>query len=287
MSAEATSLYGGGGGGGLSVPTSDAASPCNVGAYGTATSPSTASLSPSSGSASTSKGACRSSTGSVANLLALTELRKAAWARIYTSGISTGDAAISTTRIPSWKQFDALMIRRHRHIAVDPRDNRTLGWIACFHPYPQHACLYDDSDAPSHPTVDGREGRVAEIQIMIAAAERRRGVGTFLVKALLALLGQDTRYSTVQASFFPENKACLKLLERCGFEMAATRRNVAKMLDGPRAGDWRDLVTMELKLPPLPTLPTPAAHPDRTLSPTFELDSTIDPTAIQKRPRLE
>ena len=77
-------------------------------------------------------------------MLTLTELRKAAWSRIYSSGIKNGDAAISTIRVPTWKQFDTLMIKRHRFIAVDPRDNRTLGWIACFHPYPQWSVLCDD-----------------------------------------------------------------------------------------------------------------------------------------------
>jgi len=181
------------------------------------------------------------------------------------------------------------MIKRHRHIAVDPRDNRTLGWIACFEPFPLLSCFYaDTAESPSEDSADDREGRVAEIQIMVAEVERNRGVGKVLVKAILRSLEVDRRYSTVQATFFPENEACRKLFERCGFHQAGTRRNVTKMLDGPHKGAWRDMVTVELKLPPWHT---PTAQQQReteaaTLGPAA-IDSTIDPNATFKRPRLD
>ncbi|SPO27015.1 uncharacterized protein UTRI_10477_B [Ustilago trichophora] len=248
---------------------------------------------PSPSSASTPSDKNKSGDRRVANLLALTELRKAAWARIYSSGISTGDAAISTTRVPTWRQFDTLMIKRHRHIAVDPRDNRTLGWIACFHPYPLLPLLYDDTQDSNFDDNQGaRGGRLAEIQVMVAEAERNRGVGTFLVKAILASFKADTRYSTVQASFFPENQACQKLFEKCGFETVATRKDAVQMMDGPRKGTWRDLVTVEIKLPPL-TLPASPQqqqqqqHENGSIVTPTAIDMTIDPNAIFKRPRLD
>lgn len=231
----------------------------------------------------------RSPSSNVANLLALTELRKAAWARIYTSGISTGDAAISTTRLPTWKQFDALMIRRHRYIADDPRDNRTLGWVACFQPYPQWSALYEDEEQLGNE--DGRQGRTAEIQVMVAESERKRGVGNFLVSSVLASLEADSRYSTIQASFFVENEAARQLFERCGFDAVGTRENAVKMVDGPNKGVWRDLVTVEYKLPPI-QLPTPQQtqdqhqHDQTSLEPQIAIDTTIDPNALLKRPRL-
>lgn len=232
----------------------------------------------------------------VANLLTLTELRKATWARIYASGLGTGNAAITTSRVPTWKQFDALMIKRHRFIAVDPRDNRTLGWIACFHPYPQLEVFYSEDDATSDVGMsddkDGRQGRVAEMQVMVAQAERGRGVGTFLVKAILASLKTDQRYSTVQASFFPENEACQKLFERCEFQTVTTRSRAVRMVDGPRKDDWRDLVTVECKLPPIPL-----AQQQQRLSPKYQqepsppttpaMNMTVDPNALFKRPRLD
>lgn len=227
----------------------------------------------------------------VANLLTLTELRKAAWARIYSSGIHTGNATISTTSVPTWKQFDSLMIKRHRYIAVDPRDNRTLGWIACFHPYPHLSPFYDDVLPEPNTSGDGRTGRIAELQIMVAEAERGRGVGTFLVQALLASLIDHAGYSSVQASFFPENEPCQKLLERCGFQTVSMRKNALKMLDGPRKAEWRDLVTVEVKLPPLPraTPPLPGQPQQHEPSPSAPavIDMTVDPNALFKRPRLD
>ncbi|SPO27360.1 uncharacterized protein UTRI_10477 [Ustilago trichophora] len=255
---------------------------------------------PSPSSASTPSDKNKDGDRHIANLLALTELRKAAWARIYLSGISTGDAAISTTCVPTWRQFDSLMIRRHRHIAVDPRDNRTLGWIACFHPFPLLSPLYDDAqDSNFDDNKDGRGGRLAEIQIMVAQAERNRGVGTFLVKAILASFKADRRYSTVQACFFPENQACQKLFDKCGFEIVATRKHAIRMIDGPTKGTWRDLVTVEIKLPPLtlPSSPPPPTqqqqqqqqqqHEQHSIGMPTAIDMTIDPHTILKRPRLD
>ena len=233
----------------------------------------------------------RSPSSNAANLLALTELRKAAWTRIYSSGISTGDAAISTTRLPTWKQFDTLMIRRHRYIAVDPRDNRTLGWIACFQAYPQWSDLYDDDLQLDDE--DGRQGRTAEIQVMVAEAERKRGIGSFLVNSVLTSLKADKSYSTVQASFFVENEAAHRLFERCGFDPVHTRRNAVRMIDGPNKGLYRDLILVEYKLPPIqPPAPQPQQeqqqphldHCSTELQPA--IDTTIDPNAVFKRPRL-
>lgn len=244
-----------------------------------------AEASPSSTSAAPARkrnddGATRSSASSVANLLTLTELRKAAWARIYSSGLSTGDSAISTTRVPTWKQFDTLMIKRHRYIAVDPRDNRTLGWIACFDAFPHISTSYDE-DQLDVGSGDDREGRCAEVQVMVAEAERGRGVGTYLVKAVLASIEADRRFGTVQASFFPENKAAQNLFAKCGFKMVGTRKDAVKMLDGPKKGCWRDLLTVELKLS---TTPQPTQQ--RQSPGSIEGTTTIDPNAVLKRPRL-
>lgn len=230
----------------------------------------------------------KSPKASVANLLALTELRKAAWARIYSNGIKTGHATISTTLQPTWKQFDSLMIKRHRYIAVDPRDNRTLGWVACFDPFPQWSALYeDDRDFEPMETEDGRQGRTAEIQVMVAEAERNRGVGTFLVNSIMSSLHSDCRFSIVQASFFTDSEAACRLFAKCGFEVISTRSNAVKMLDGPKKGAWRDLVTVQTRLPPLEA-PTRRAHQSSsTPTPPAAIDMTIDPNAVHKRPRLD
>lgn len=248
---------------------------------------------PSPSSASTPSDRKKNADRRVANLLTLTELRKAAWSRIYASGIKTGDTTISTSRVPTWRQFDALMAKRHRYIAVDPRDNRTLGWIACFHPYPHLSPFYDDPQQPDmEESEDGRGGRVIEIQVMVADAERNRGVGTFLVESLLASLRADRAYSAVQASFFSENEASAKLFQKCGFEPTGTRTNAVRMLDGPTKGTWRDLVTVDLKLPPLPTIPSQQPQQQQQQEDASDatppvIDMTVDPNALFKRQRLD
>ncbi|EST04802.1 GNAT domain protein [Kalmanozyma brasiliensis GHG001] len=222
---------------------------------------------------------------SIANLLTLTELRKAAWARIYASGLATGDAAISTTRVPSWKQFDTLMIKRHRYIAVDPKDNRTLGWIACSDPHPQISMFYDDDDSIEVAAEDERRSRCAELQVMVAEAERGRGVGMYLVNALLTSLETDRRFSTVQASFFPENVGARKLFIKCGFDSVSTRKNAVKMLDGPSKGSCRDLLTVDIKLTSAAQQSQQEPSSSSTEAPA-SID-TIDPNAVLKRPRLQ
>ncbi|KAJ9480303.1 Acetyltransferase [Pseudozyma hubeiensis] len=246
-----------------------------------------ASPSLSAAAAVSNSGERRSPRASVANLLTLTELRKAAWARIYSNGIKTGDATISTTRLPTWKQFDSLMFKRHRYIAVDPRDNRTLGWIACFDPLPQWSALYeDDRDLEPKETEDGRQGRTAEIQVMVAEGERNRGVGTFLVHSIMSSLNSDSRFSIVQAGFFTDSEAARRLFAKCGFEEVSTRSNAVKMLDGPKKGAWRDLVTLQTLLPSLEVQARRAHQSSSTPTPPA-IDMTIDPNAVYKRPRLD
>ncbi len=131
MTAELSSLFGEAGDGQswstLALP--DVASPA-------ISTPSTSSASPNTNLSKGKNGKTR-----VANLLALTELRKAAWARIYASGLITGDAAITTTRVPTWKQFDSLMIKRHRYIAVDPRIIVHLDGSHASTRYPSPLCI--------------------------------------------------------------------------------------------------------------------------------------------------
>ncbi|KAJ1017928.1 hypothetical protein NDA13_006539 [Ustilago tritici] len=164
------------------------------------------------------------------------------------------------------------------------------------YPYPQLEPFYSEDEAVSDVGLaeeeDVRQGQVAELQVMVAETERGRGVGTFLVKAVLASLETDWRYSTVQASCFPENEAYRKLLERCEFQSVSTRSEVVKMIDGPRKGDWRDLVTFEFKLSPKPPSKRQQQQPPRPLQQEHPLwiapviNLTIDPNALFKRPRF-
>lgn len=244
-----------------------------------------------SASPSTSASRCNSH---IARILTLTEVRKAVWARIYRQGIQTGHARLSVTNVPSWKDFDTLMVKRHRFIAADPKDNRTLGWVSCFHPFPLLS-LTGPEAGDAEVALDGtRGGDVIELQVYVAEDERGKGVGSILVRTVMESIETDIRYSTVQASFFPENSAARALFASAGFEHACTRSNIGRMQDGEGRGQWRDLVTVAKKLPDwgqadavhdVDLLDSLVSMPIPELD-TMLPDTTVDPHKLLKRQKI-
>ncbi|PWY97651.1 LOW QUALITY PROTEIN: hypothetical protein BCV70DRAFT_221462 [Testicularia cyperi] len=226
----------------------------------------------------------------IARILTLTE---AVWARIYRDGVATGNAGLTVESIPSWKDFDALMLKRHRFIAADPKDNRTLGWVSCFRPFPSLSLLCQDAEQELDGT---RGGDVLELVLFVAAEERGKGVGNILLKTIIESIETDIRCSTVQASFFPENTPAKALFASNGFHPVATRTAIGRMQDGPTKGQWRDLIIMEKKIPDwtqsdhqcattaLDQTSTHALEPAETMFANL-MDSTVDPNHLFKRPR--
>ena len=53
----------------------------------------------------------------------------------------------------------------------------------------------------------------------------------------------------MQSSIFPENAASLRLHENAGFRTVGRRERIALMTTGPWAGQWRDTVLIERRLP--------------------------------------
>lgn len=245
-------------------------------------------------SASTNQEGTSRCNSHIARILTLTEVRKAVWARIYRQGNQTGHASLSVESVPSWKQFDALMVKRHRFIAADPKDNRTLGWVTCFRPFPLLSLTSSPAD-DAETTFDGiRGGDILELLVYVATEERGKGVGSILVRTMLESVETDIRFSTVQASFFPENSAAEALFTRAGFAHVGTRTNIGRMQDGSSKGQWRDLVTVSKRLSDwsqadthvfdrldsLVSLPIPDF--DNTLP-----NTTVDPHKLLKRPRVD
>jgi phosphinothricin acetyltransferase len=138
---------------------------------------------------------------------------------IYREGIRTGNATFETS-VPRWEEWDREHLPACRLVAR--REDRVIGWAA-LSPV-SGRCVY---------------GGVAEVSVYVAAAARGQGVGTRLLKALVAESEQAGIW-TLQAGIFPENEASIALHRTCGFRTVGRRERL-----GQREGIWRDVVLME------------------------------------------
>ncbi|MBN9376107.1 MAG: N-acetyltransferase [Cellulomonas sp.] len=148
--------------------------------------------------------------------------------RVYAEGIATGHATFEAEP-PTWEAFDAGHLAAHRFVAVD--GGTVLGWAAAS-PV-SGRCVY---------------AGVVEDSVYVAQAARGRGVG----RALLAALVDSAREAgawTVQAGIFPENAASVALHRAAGFRVVGTRERLGRMSHGPLAGQWRDVLLLENRLP--------------------------------------
>lgn len=91
------------------------------------------------------------------------------------------------------------------------------------------------SPVSSRPVYAG----VAELSVYVAASARGRGVGTFLLRALIDA-SERAAIWTLQGSIFPENAASLALVKQCGFREVGYRERIGAM-----NGRWRDTILLE------------------------------------------
>ncbi len=138
---------------------------------------------------------------------------------IYLSGIATGHATFETEP-PSWEAWNHDHLESPRLVARD--GSALVGWAAL---------------AP----VSGRcvYGGVAEVSVYVDTAARGRGVGTSLLRALIAH-SEKAGIWTLEAGVFPENEASIAIHKRCGFREVGLREKLGKM-----HGVWRDVVLLE------------------------------------------
>jgi L-amino acid N-acyltransferase YncA len=140
-------------------------------------------------------------------------------ARIYLSGIATGNATFQTDA-PSWKDWDSSHLQSCRIAAFE--GNQMLGWAALT-PVSSR-CVY---------------AGVAEVSVYVDESQRGKGVG----KNLLNQLIKDSETAglwTLQAGIFPENISSIKLHEQCGFRVIGYRERIGSM-----KGVWRDNMILE------------------------------------------
>ena len=156
---------------------------------------------------------------------ALREMTETDWPRvaeIWAEGIATGIATFETEP-PTWASFDASRLPQGRLVAV--HDETVVGWAAL-------------SPVSSRPCYSG----VAENSVYVASAARGLGVGTALMRALVAAAAGAGIW-TIQTSVFPENAASLALHARAGFRVVGRRERIAQL-----EGVWRDKLFLELQL---------------------------------------
>jgi len=139
--------------------------------------------------------------------------------RIYADGIETGDATFETEP-PSWEQWDASHTDTCRLVAES--DGRVVGWAA-LSPVSDR-CVY---------------GGVAEVSVYVDPVASGRGVGTTLLRRLVAA-SESAGFWTLQAGIFPENAASLRIHEKCGFRVVGRRERL-----GQHHGRWRDVLLLE------------------------------------------
>lgn len=143
---------------------------------------------------------------------------------IYAAGMATGNATFET-ELPSWEGWDATHLPSARMVACNPA-GAVIGWAAL-------------SPVSARRAYRG----VAEVSVYVAPMAWRRGVGSALLAALIAVAASAGLW-TLQASIFRENTSSVRLHQRHGFRIVGFRERIAE-----REGQWRDTLLLELRLP--------------------------------------
>ncbi len=139
---------------------------------------------------------------------------------IFRQGIDGGMATFETA-VPSDEAWDMDYLNDCRWV-LENEDNRVVGWCAL-------------------KSVSKRESYkgVAEVSIYFDKEYQNRGLGSVLLKKMI-LDSEDHGFWTLQISIFPENKLALQALQKNGFRIVGTRKNIGKL-----NGRWKDMILLE------------------------------------------
>ena len=140
-------------------------------------------------------------------------------AKIYKLGIETGIATFET-EIPIWSTWDNSHIKTCRFVAWSTHN--IVGWAALS--LVSDRCVY---------------GGVAEVSVYVDTNYNGKGIGTQLLKHLIAL-SENEGIWTLQAGIFRENKASIQLHKKVGFREIGYREKIGK-----RNGIWYDNTILE------------------------------------------
>lgn len=159
--------------------------------------------------------------GTALNLI-IRNMSKDDWkhvSKIYLEGIKTGNATFEK-EVPNWQVWDTSHLSHSRILALEK--TTILGWAALSQITDR--CVYSG---------------VAELSIYISVNAIGKGVGKFLLKALIKE-SEVNGIWTIQAGVFPENTASIHLLKSCGFREIGYRERLGKLGD-----TWRDVLLFE------------------------------------------
>jgi phosphinothricin acetyltransferase len=139
---------------------------------------------------------------------------------IYAEAIKGPDATFETN-VPTWSEWNRAHLPAHRYVAYD-EPKKLLGWTA----------LSRFSERREY-------AGVVECYTYVRADAHRRGVGTILLRHLIAATEAQGLW-TLQAHVFPENAAAIALHEKVGFRAVGLRERI-----GRHRGRWRDQILLE------------------------------------------
>lgn len=135
-------------------------------------------------------------------------------ARIYAEGIATGIATFET-KVPDWKTWNDKYIKTCRVVAEV--ETQVEGFAVL-------------SQASKRSVYKG----VAEVSVYVSKEHQGEGIGEQLLKQLIKE-SETHGFWTLQAGIFSENKASIKLHEKCGFRIVGVRKKIAQL-----NGKWYD-----------------------------------------------
>ncbi len=143
-------------------------------------------------------------------------------AEIYRQGLEIGTATFNT-ECPSFEEWDKGHLKECRF--VYEQDENVLGWAAVSPP--SSRCAY--------------KGCV-EMSVYVDQNHRGQGVGTSLVKELLAQ-SEKAGYWSIYSAIISINRASIELHKKCGFREIGYREKIAK----DRFGVWQNTTLMEYR----------------------------------------
>ena len=156
------------------------------------------------------------------NTLEIIHFNKSHWSdikTIYEEGIATGLATFET-KPPSWEEWNKNHLEICRLACII--ENEICGWAAL-------------SPVSRREVYKG----VCEVTIYISDNHRGKGIGDFLLKALIQQ-SEANGIWTLQAGIFSDNEASIKLHLKNGFRIIGSREKIGQL-----NGVWKDTVLME------------------------------------------
>jgi L-amino acid N-acyltransferase YncA len=138
---------------------------------------------------------------------------------IYLEGIASGNATFETSA-PPWDDWDSKHLPHPRLVVRD--EGRVAGWAAL-----------------GRVSARSCYAGVAEVSVYVGDDFRGRGVGSTLLKELVARSEKEGIW-TLQASIFPENDTSVHIHIRNGFRVVGRRERIAQ-----QNGIWRDTLLLE------------------------------------------